>query len=66
MHTRESIWDVILFSESMLDSIGKGYKKVLPSPELLAVWCSFYESTQGFVIGQDYKLVSFQLGFKKV
>ena len=66
MDSGESVCDMVVFSNSALDHTGKGYEKVLPSPELLAVWCLLHEGKQGFVICQDYKLVSSQLSFKKV
>ena len=43
MLSRESVCDVIVFSGSVLDSTVKGDEKVLPSPELLAVWRSLHE-----------------------
>ena len=66
MHSRESICNMVVFPDSVLNSIVKGHEKVLPSLKLLAVWCSLHEGEQEFVICQDYKLVSFQLGFRKV
>ena len=66
MNSGESVCDVVVFSSSVLDGTTQANKKVLPSMELLAVSCLFYEGEQGFVICQDYELVSFYLGFKKV
>ena len=50
MHSRESARNVIVFSSSILDSAVEGHEKVLPSPDLLAVWYSLHEGEQGFVI----------------
>ena len=66
MYSGKSVCDMVVFSGSVFNSIVEGHKKVLPSPELLAIWGSLHESEKGFVICQDYKLVSSQLGFKKV
>ena len=66
MHSSESMYDVIVFSNRALNGTVKGYKKDLLSPKLLAIRCSLHESEQGFVMGQDYKLASWQLGFEKV
>ena len=66
MHSRESVCDIIVFSDSMLDSAVNGHEEVLPSLELLAIWRLLHEGEQGFVICQDYTLVFSQLGFKEV
>ena len=57
---------MVVFSGSMLNSAVEDHEKVLPSPELLTVQCSLREGEQGFVVCQDYKLVSSQVSFKKV
>ena len=66
MYSGESVCDVVVFFGSVLNGVVEDNEKVLPSPELLAIWCSLHEGKQGFVICQDYKLVSSQLGFKKM
>ena len=50
MHSEESVGNMVVFSGSMLNSAGEGHEKVLPSAELLAIWCSLHEGEQGFVI----------------
>ena len=62
-HSRESVCDVLACSGSVLDVIVKAHERVLPSPELLAVWCLLNEGEQRFMITQDCKLVYSQLGF---
>ena len=66
IHSGEYICNVIVFYNSVLDVVVKGYEKVLPSSECLAVYCLLHEGKQGFVIWQNYKLVSSQFSFKKV
>ena len=66
MHSGESVCDMIVCYSSVVNSAGKGHEKILPSPELLAVWCSLHEGEQGFVTCQEYKLLSSQLIFQKV
>ena len=43
IHAGECICNMIVFSRSMSNGIGKGHNKVLPLPNLLAVRCSFHE-----------------------
>lgn len=57
---------MIIFSGSVFHDAVKGTEKVLPSPQILAVWRSLHKGKQRFGIRQDYKLVSSQLNFKKV
>ena len=57
---------MVVFSASVFNCAVEGHEEVFPSPELLAIWWSLHEGEQGFVICQDYKLVSSQLSFKKV
>ena len=66
MHSGYSICDMVVFSGTVFNDAVEGHEKVLPSPVLLAVWCSLHEGEQGFLICQDDKLMSSQLSFKKV
>ena len=66
LHSGESVCDMVVFSDSMLNGAVEGHELVLPSPDHLAVQYSLHEDEQRFVICEDYKLVSSQLCFKKV
>ena len=66
MHSVENVCDMVVSSDSVLNGAVKGHEIVLPYPQFLAVQCSLHEAEQGFVICQNYKLVSSQLCFKKV
>ena len=63
MHSGETVCDVVVFSTSVLDGRVNAYVKILPSLEILAICLLLHEGEQEFVICQDYKLVSSQLGF---
>ena len=66
MHSGYSVYNMVVFSSSVFNRIVEGHGKVLPHPKPLAVRWSLHEGEQGFVICQNYKLVSSQLSFKKV
>ena len=66
MYSGESVCDMVVFSDNVPNGAVESYDKVLPCPQLLAVWCSLQEGQQGFVICQDYKTMCSQLAFKKV
>ena len=57
---------MIVLSGNALDGTVQGHKKVLLSPAPLTFQYSLHQFAQGFVISQNYKLVSFQLYFKNV
>ena len=57
---------MVVISASVFNGAIKGLENVLPSPDLLAAWCVLHEGEVGFMICQDYKLVSSQLSIKKV
>ena len=57
---------MVVFSSSILNGTVKGHEKVLPSPDLLAIWHSLHEGEHGIVFSLNYKLVFTQLGLKEV
>ena len=66
MYPGDSVCEIVVFSSNVLDCAVKCYEKILPSLELLAISCLLYEDEKAFVISQDYKVASSQLGFKKM
>ena len=46
MYSGECVCNVVVFSGIVLNSIVEGDEKVLPSPQLLAAWCSLLARKQ--------------------
>ena len=57
---------MVVLSNSVFNGAGEGHEKVLPSPELLAVWSSLHGGEHGFVICQDFKFLSSKFSIKTV
>ena len=66
MPSKESIYNIVVFSGNVHDPTIKDKVHVLPSPYRVAVWCSLHRCEHGHAIGHNHELVCPQLSCNKV